>query len=67
MQEWKFTFFDKATAGCPAIKLKIPEIAKKNGYVSLDIDIPNAASPSSIGIDADTRVLGIGIIAAQFD
>ena len=49
------------------IKLKIPHSALKMGYISLKIEVPNAASPSSIGMADDTRVLGIGIVAAKFD
>ena len=49
------------------IELDIPNSARKYGYISIDIKVPNAASPSSIGMDQDDRMLGIGIISAVFN
>jgi hypothetical protein len=49
------------------IKLDIPNSAKQNGYMSISLKVPNAASPSSIGMAQDDRVLGIGIISAIFN
>jgi hypothetical protein len=49
------------------IKLDIPLSAKQKGYINLELKIPNAASPASIGMDNDTRELGVGIVWARFD
>lgn len=49
------------------IKVDIPISAKRKGYINLELKVPNAASPSSIGMDNDTRELGIGIVSARFD
>lgn len=48
------------------IELTIPNSAIKQGYISLEFKIPSAASPSSIGMAEDDRVLGIGIVSAVF-
>lgn len=49
------------------IEVKIPDIAKQQGYLLLNLELPNAASPASVGIGDDSRELGIGIVAVQFD
>ena len=49
------------------IKVNIPASAKQKGYINLELNVPNAASPASIGMDNDTRELGIGIVWARFD
>ena len=49
------------------IQLELPKSSKQKGYVTLDFNLPNAASPSSIGMDEDSRVLGIGVVSARFD
>ena len=49
------------------IQMDIPASAKQKGYITLEFKLPNAASPSSIGIDDDSRVLGIGMVSARFD
>jgi hypothetical protein len=49
------------------IKVNIPTSAKQKGYVNLELKVPNAASPASIGMDNDIRELGIGIVWARFD
>ena len=49
------------------IKLDIPNSSRQKGYIALDLKVPNAASPSSIGMDEDSRILGIGIVSARFN
>jgi len=49
------------------IKVDIPKSVRKKGYISLDMKVPNARSPSSIGMDEDSRILGIGIVSARFN
>jgi hypothetical protein len=49
------------------IQVDIPVSAKQKGYINLELKIPHAASPASIGMDSDTRELGIGIVSARFD
>ena len=49
------------------IQIELPKSSKQKGYVTLDFTLPNAASPSSIGMDEDSRILGIGIVSARFD
>ena len=49
------------------IKVDIPASAKQKGYINLELNVPYAASPASIGMDNDTRELGIGIVSARFD
>lgn len=48
------------------IKLQIPPMAIKRGYISLNFELPKSASPSSLGIDSDDRILGVGIVSATF-
>ncbi|WP_353201798.1 hypothetical protein [Polynucleobacter sp.] len=49
------------------IQLDVPASVKHKGYITLEFKLPNAASPSSIGMDDDSRVLGIGMVSAKFD
>ena len=48
------------------VQIQIPNAAYTKGYIPLTFEIPNAASPASIGMDNDERKLGIGIISAKF-
>jgi len=56
-----------ATASNNLIDISIPEIIKtsisQNGFVSLELELPNAISPKELNFGDDNRTLSIGILA----
>jgi len=48
------------------IRFTIPESGIKDGWLTLDLEYPNAVSPKSLGKSEDSRVLAFGFKSIQF-
>ena len=49
------------------IILSLSSIAREEGYLSIEFELPNAASPASLGFGDDVRELAIGLVSATFN
>lgn len=49
------------------IVVDIPKNECKNGRNRVLLEIPNAKSPKELGMDEDTRALGVGLIQILLD
>ena len=53
--------------GTEVIYIELPKGSCNNGVVSLIMRVPDAKSPKDLGISADSRKLGIGLIRAELE
>lgn len=61
----EFAAFDLMRAGETILEAVLP--TRESGVGMVELDFPDAASPESIGLSADTRILGLRIFGLTID